>query len=113
MACAAAPLPNAWGTAAPFPSMPRSNPAKKIDHRSSTDEGSSFQRRYCSATQSLLARETASKPRMGHILLAGRRESRHRVRARAKPTLVDWTRIVFTEHMVEAAAVEGTCDVVF
>jgi hypothetical protein len=26
---------------------------------------------------------------------------------------VDWTRVVFTEHMVEAAAVEGACDVVF
>jgi hypothetical protein len=26
---------------------------------------------------------------------------------------MDWTRVVFTEHMVEAAAVEATCHVVF
>jgi len=26
---------------------------------------------------------------------------------------MDWTRVVFTQHMTEAAAVEGACDVVF
>ena len=26
---------------------------------------------------------------------------------------MDWSRVVFTQHMTEAAALEGTCDVVF
>src|SRR5206468_12281953 len=38
-----------------------SNPAKKRPHSGPTASGSAFQRRYCSATYSLLARATLSR----------------------------------------------------
>jgi hypothetical protein len=50
MAWPPAPLPKAWTAPSPLPSKARSKPEKKIAHCSSTDDGSSFQRRYWSAT---------------------------------------------------------------
>src|SRR5207247_2453194 len=51
----------------------------------------------------------------GHLRPPGTRDARGARRARgvsSRPVALDWSRITFTEHMTEAAAVVGECQVV-